>query len=93
VQSRRTGHPPPFIAAEDAQVTLDVTVRNVRQQPCCEEGRAGRSAVAAPSRRQAVPDVDDSDPSTVPDLVALPLWSMTTFRTKRRDFLGFAATS
>jgi hypothetical protein len=73
------------IAAEDAQVTLDVTVRNVRQQPCCEEGRAGRSAVAAPARSQAVPDVDDPDPSTVPDLVALPLWSMTTFRTKRRD--------
>jgi Lysyl oxidase len=80
------------IATADAQVTLDVTVENVRQQPCCEEGRAGRSAAAAPARSRAVPDVDDPDPSTVPDLVALPLWSMTAFRTKRRDFLGFAAT-
>jgi lysyl oxidase len=81
------------IAAEDAKVTLDVTVKNVRQPQCCEGRVVGRVAGAAGAARSlAVPDVDDPDPSTVPDLVALPLWSMTTFRRKSRDYLSFAAT-
>jgi Lysyl oxidase len=45
-----------------------------------------------PRPTAAVPDVSDPDPSTVPDLVALPLWSFTTFDRRGRDYLGFAAT-
>ncbi|HSE81536.1 MAG TPA: lysyl oxidase family protein [Gaiellaceae bacterium] len=79
------------ISDADGIVTFEVTVRNARGSgggivvPAPPSGR--RSAVSA-----AVPDVTDPDPATLPDLVALPLWNMTTFRSGSRDFLGFAAT-
>jgi hypothetical protein len=79
------------IPAEDTQVTLAVTVRSVRS----EEGEAvHRAAARAGQPRQVlgVPDVVDPDPATLPDLVALPLWSLQTFSRRGRDHLGFAAT-
>jgi Lysyl oxidase len=80
------------IPAEDSELTLDVTVRDRRR----DDGdgpvhRTARSATA-PRSSLSVPDVSDPDPSTVPDLVALPLWGMTTFNRRDRDFLGFGAT-
>jgi hypothetical protein len=78
------------VPAEDARVLLNVTVRNVRQPPCCE-GRIAQRA-AEPARTRDVPNVEDPEPDTVPDLVALPLWAMNTFRQRNRDHLGFAAT-
>lgn len=79
------------IAAEDARVTLDVRVKDARRGGCCVEGPA-RARAAAPVQSLGVPDVTDPDPSTVPDLVALPLWALDTFHRRGRDFMGFAAT-
>jgi hypothetical protein len=76
------------IPEEDSSVTLDVTVEDG------SEGKPGPHAPRSPRPVQnlAVPDVSDPDPSTLPDLVALPLWSLTTFTRRGRDYLGFAAT-
>jgi hypothetical protein len=77
------------IPAEDAEVTLDVTVVDA----------PGPIGIPRPAKRTShprqvlgVPDVGDPDPSTLPDLVALPLWSLTAFNRNGRDYLGFAAT-
>jgi Lysyl oxidase len=80
------------IPAEAARVIVQARVRNVRHS-CCE----GMSVPAGrPAERRGidagVPDDTDPDPSTLPDLVALPLWSLTTFSRRGRDFVGFAAT-
>jgi Lysyl oxidase len=81
------------VPAEDAEATLAVRIRDHRRQHHGEAhavGRSGRSAERA--KRLDVPIVTDPDPSTVPDLVALPLWGMTTFNRRGRDFVGFGAT-
>ena len=78
------------IPAEDTEVVLDATV---------VDGGGKRYAVPEvakrarhPSQVAGVPEVSDPDPSTLPDLVALPLWSLVTFDRNGRDYLGFAAT-
>jgi hypothetical protein len=78
------------VPEEDAAVTLEVTV---------VDGRGARYPAPASTQRSTrpvqdlgVPDVIDPDPSTLPDLVALPLWSMRAFSRNGRDYLGFAAT-
>jgi hypothetical protein len=78
------------IPAEDTEVVVDATVVDGGGH-----GFAARTASKRTSRAvqtAAVPTVSDPDPSTVPDLVALPLWSLVTFDRKGRDYLGFAAT-
>ena len=45
-----------------------------------------------PSSGEGVPDVTDPDPSTLPDLVALPAWGMNAFHRRDKDLLGFAST-
>ena len=82
------------IAPEDGEVSLNVTVRDSRCRYCgYASASPAREAQAAEAvQGPGVPDVDDPDPSTVPDLVALPLWSMRTFNRHDRDYLGFAAT-
>lgn len=78
------------IPNEDAEVTLEVTV--------VDGGGDGYPVPASPNRSTrpvqelGVPDVSDPDPSTLPDLVALPLWNMGTFSRNGRDYLRFAAT-
>jgi hypothetical protein len=78
------------IPAEEGEVSVPVTVKPAPPG----FGGFGRPEAAAtrPAQSLAVPDIDDPDPSTVPDLVALPLWGMTTFNRRGRDYLGFAAT-
>lgn len=78
------------ISDADGEVSFPVTIRNVRRPP----GGPFQARRNAPARMQnaAVPDVTDPDPATLPDLVALPLWSMGTTRQRNRDFLAFAAT-
>jgi len=78
------------ISDADGELSVPVTIRNVRRKrtvavPAHRDARA-------PVQDAAVPDVTDPDPATLPDLVALPLWSMTTFHRKAGDFLAFAAT-
>jgi Lysyl oxidase len=79
------------IAPEDTEATVSATV--VDGYKCCY----GREASAADRSERAVqsvgvPDVSDPDPSTVPDLVALPLWGLSTSTRKGRDYLNFGAT-
>jgi hypothetical protein len=78
------------IPAADTRVSFQVRVKTVRRDP----GFFERPAVqrAAPARGAPVPDITDPDPSTVPDLIALPLWGMDTFTRRGRDYLSFAAT-
>jgi len=75
------------IPAADARVSFPVTVKTRRP------GRFGRPVVRpAEHARSGVPDVTDPDPETLPDLVALPPWAMSTFSRRGRDHLSFAAT-
>jgi Lysyl oxidase len=78
------------IPAADGEVSLPVTIKNVRRSRGILEG-AHRPA-HAPAQARGVPDVPDPDPATLPDLVALPLWNMETRSRKAGDFLSFAAT-
>jgi hypothetical protein len=78
------------VPAEDAEVTLDVTVVERDRHPVPGPIPIPRSS--RPVQELGVPDVSDPDPSTVPDLVALPLWEMSTHNRNGRDFLRFAAT-
>jgi hypothetical protein len=77
------------IAPGDARVVLDVTVRDADDRfPFRTPQREGASLTP----EAAVPTVTDPDPSTLPDLAALPLWSMGVVHRRRGDFLGFAAS-
>ncbi len=80
------------VAAEDAEVRLRVTVR---------DGMAGQreagTAAALPRhshtvRARAVPEAGEPDAGALPDLVALPAWSVHVQRGRKRDLLSFAAS-
>lgn len=77
------------IAPEDSRVVLDVTVRDSDQRFPFRRAE-GEGAAVAPEA--AVPIDTEPDPSTLPDLAALPLWSMDVNHRRRRDFLMFAAS-
>jgi hypothetical protein len=78
------------IPAAESEVSVPVTVQPA---PPGYYGAARTQSTTANSGQDlGVPDVEDPDPSTVPDLVALPLWGMTTFNRRGRDYLSFAAT-
>jgi hypothetical protein len=77
------------VADADARVVVDVTVRNGRN-PFPYRSARGEASALAPS--EAVPIITDPDPSTLPDLAALPLWSMGVEHRGNRDFLMFAAS-
>jgi hypothetical protein len=79
------------ISDEDGELSVPVTIKNVQ--------RGSGGGIPMPRRRAAqvqsapVPDVTDPAPATLPDLVALPLWSMQTMRRRSGgDFLAFAAS-
>jgi hypothetical protein len=80
------------IPAEDSKVVLDVTVtgrtRGHHAHPAA--ARAGSGTQAVPT--QGVPIDTNPDPDTVPDLVALPTWSMRARHSGGNDYLGFAVT-
>jgi hypothetical protein len=78
------------VPEEDAQIVLEAIV--------VDGGGGGGKRIDVANRpsqaRQAlsVPETTTPDPSTLPDLVALPLWSLVTMSGNGRDYLGFAAT-
>jgi Lysyl oxidase len=74
----------------DGEVSFPVTIKNVRRSRGILE--AAHRPARAPAHPRVVPDVTDPDPATLPDLVALPLWSLSTQHRKAGDFLSFAAT-
>jgi hypothetical protein len=78
------------VAPEDARVVLDVTVRDSDEGSVFPRSPQAEGATFAPDA--AVPTVTDPDPSTLPDLASLPLWSMDISARRRGDFLSFAAS-
>jgi lysyl oxidase len=79
------------VAPGDAAVSIAVRIRT--STGCLDfcEGRA--AAVDPPARRMFTPAVTTSapDPSTVPDLVALPAYGIGTSHQRRHDYLQFGA--
>ena len=88
------------IAPEDAEVTLNLRVRKPGGIPVPGEVRANerlrlaRAAAAAAGTASAddLPIDTDPDPSTVPDLSALPAWAISTNHRGTNDYLSFAST-
>ena len=78
------------ISDSDGEVSVPVKIKNVRRPHVI--GGPAHPERRARAQSAAVPDVTDPDPATMPDLVAPPLWNITTFKRKFGDFLGFAAT-
>lgn len=74
------------IAEEDAEVRVEAVLTSAR--------RAGPHAAAARAKSPSVrvPTVSAPSPATVPDLVALPAWGISTYSRRGRDYLGFAST-
>lgn len=77
------------ISAQDASATVDVTIEKYIY-PFLGEHRSGTGPMT-PS--DPVPTVTDPDPATLPDLGALPAWSVSVSRGGGRDNLNFAATA
>ena len=83
------------IPAERATTTVGLTVRKPRRHRMRPRGRAAAQAEAsAPLLRAAgeVPVVSDPDPTTLPDLAALPAWGMFVRAHGRRELLSFASS-
>jgi hypothetical protein len=84
------------IAPEDAQVTVNARVRSGSGGGCppfCPvraHRRSRNQGRLVPSAH--VPTTTHPDPSTEPDLVALPAWGINTDHQNRRDYLDFGAT-
>ena len=78
----------------DAQLVFTATVKNRRGGFGFGEGMGRGAARPAAAQRAltAAPDIADPDPDTLPDLVALPPWSMNTMSRRGRDYLEFAST-
>ncbi|MGH2653160.1 MAG: lysyl oxidase family protein [Actinomycetota bacterium] len=76
------------VPKEDRKVTVGVTVKK-GSGGYYAKGRPEKAFEGAPE--PGVPDVDDPDPSTLPNLVAMPAWAFETFSRKGRDYLAFAA--
>lgn len=74
----------------DAKVVLDATVKRAPRGG--QSGLASGDEPAVPARSGSVPTVTDPDPSTVPDLVALPAWNIMVIHRRGRDYLAFAAS-
>jgi Lysyl oxidase len=79
------------IAPEDARATVGLRIKGGGGSgdpmfPRSQEGEGTGAFVAG------VPDDPDPDPSTLPDLVAMPAWQFETFSRNGRDLLAFSAT-
>jgi hypothetical protein len=83
----------------DASVEVRVTVEDRREadrpsarassRPVLDRDRRSPRAMWSSSR---TPIVTNPDPQTLPDLIALPGWGMSTYHRKGRDYLAFNAT-
>ena len=80
------------IAPADAQVTVNATVKEGSDGGCppvCPLADGRHAQTPGPAQ---VPITTNPDPSTEPDLVALPAWGITTENQGGRDYLDFGAT-
>jgi hypothetical protein len=77
----------------DTTLDLDLEVKSYEGSGCpeCPRPRKGgdRDARAA---EDGVPIVSDPDPSTLPDLVALPAWNISARNGRARESISFSAT-
>lgn len=78
------------VSPEHAEVVLALTVRDRAGRP--SHGRRAALHTHGVARGEAVPEVAEPDATTLPDLVALPAWSVGVNRGRKRDRLSFAAS-
>jgi hypothetical protein len=79
------------VPSSAAQATIKVTVR--RQRPRRRRRARGHAAAAsARARAGQVPTVAAADPSTLPDLVAIPGYHVRLVNRRGRNVLRFAST-
>jgi hypothetical protein len=79
------------IAAEDASATMDLYVMKPESGTAAPRA-AGPEAEGGGALVEGVPDDTTPDPSTLPDLVAMPAWGIGTVHRTTGDFLTFGAT-
>jgi hypothetical protein len=79
------------IPKADRKLTIDLTVKQKGgAAPHPEAAQPGSQGTG--SQQEGIPDTDNPDPATLPDLVAMPAFAFDTFTRKGRDVLAFAAT-
>ena len=76
------------IAPSEAQAEIAIRVVD-RGEPDHAETT---SSVPAAQPFARTPDVTNPEPTSLPDLVALPGWGMNTYSRKGRDYLAFGST-
>lgn len=84
------------IPSEAATATIAVTVKTDKKKcrrHCNGKPTGGSGPLARPDAGagEPVPTLDNPDPSVLPDLVALPAWSIFVDRRRTGDFMSFAA--
>lgn len=79
------------IDPSDSTAEIALTVKTVKNggYPPFEKPRPQSQGAAKPHN---VPIIEDPDPATLPDLTALPAWSMSVTRGKTKARLNFSAT-
>lgn len=84
------------VPPQDAEATVNLVVKRSPRsiEPPPIEGRVSGRHVAAAATVSSVdlPIDPDPDPSTRPDLSALPAWAISTNHQGDKDFLSFAST-
>jgi hypothetical protein len=80
------------LAPEDAETFVSVTVHD-RERDGGGDGEPPFPGDRSPFARTAlVPTVTSPDPGSLPDLVALPAWGISTYHRRDKDYLAFNAT-
>ncbi len=74
-----------------AQAATTIAVKVVKAPPCCAPS-ARRGHGAATGSPTLAPTVSHPAPSTLPDLIPLPSWGISTERQNGHDYLDFGAT-
>ena len=82
------------VPSSAAQVTIKVTVRRQRRPRGRRRarGHAAAASVQARGRAGRVPTVSAAEPSTLPDLVALPSYDLRLVNRRGRNVLRFSST-
>ena len=73
-----------------ARTTIQVKVRE-REGGGCYDCPIAHTARRAEASAEPVPVVEDPDPATLPDLVALPSWGINIEQRRLRTFINFGA--
>jgi Lysyl oxidase len=78
------------ISPDDAKAVVHVRV--VDQRTLAPRRTTARPADPKATPSPGTPIVTDPDPLSLPDLVALPGWGMSTYERRGRDYLAFSST-